>query len=698
MVKVLPSEDNTVFALDIGTRSVIGIVALVEAGRLRVIAQCAAEHENRAMFDGQIHDIPKVAGTVLEVKRCLENKIGFKLAKAAIAAAGRSLITRHCRVEMQLGGEAEVDAALVNSLEIAGVKTAQQELEACSAGPEKYYCVGYSVVRYYLNDYSITSLLGHRASKVAAEVLATFLPESVVNGLYAVLHRAGLEPLTLTLEPIAAIEVAIPEGMRLLNLALVDIGAGTSDIAITQKGSVVAYGMVPIAGDEITEAIAEAFLLDFEEAERVKRLLAAGGDIACRDILGDELVLPAGQVLAAVEPAVDRLASEVASAILELNGGEPPKSVFCVGGGSRLPGLAAKLAGCLGMEERKVAVRGREVIRGLKVDEEGLEGPEGVTVVGIGSVAVKKLARDFIKVRVDGQEFSIFSSKDLTVAGVLAQVDFNPRDLIVCHGRDLRFTFNGRERVIYGTLGRPAEIYINGQKASLKTPVKEGDEIVVQKAVPGEDARIRAGELVSNPGGITISLNGEPKTVFPVITANGARVSVDYEIKDGDRIEIKELLCVGDLLNGEEETVDLLAEVNGEAAGLDQILNEGDEVRFYKKKQEHLAGGEGGVLGAPAGGEAAVAPGGFLSGEMKPAGGLAAAKALQHSSIEVTVNGRTTTLSGRKKYLLLDVLNYVDIDRTPAKGRVVLKLNGRAAGYMDELKNKDSVEIYWETE
>mgnify|MGYP003457705864 CR=1 FL=1 len=49
-------------------------------------------------------------------------------------------------------------------------------------------------------------------------------------------------------------------GFVLLNLALVDIGAGTSDIAITKEGSVVAYGMIPTAGDEVTEAIVHKYL------------------------------------------------------------------------------------------------------------------------------------------------------------------------------------------------------------------------------------------------------------------------------------------------------------------------------------------------------------------------------------------------------------------------------------------------------
>ena len=85
-------------------------------------------------------------------------------------------------------------------------------------------------------------------------MLATFLPQEVVESLYTVVQGADMEVYSLTLEPIAAINVAIPEQYRLLNIALVDVGAGTSDIAITKNGSIVAYGMIPMAGDELTEA------------------------------------------------------------------------------------------------------------------------------------------------------------------------------------------------------------------------------------------------------------------------------------------------------------------------------------------------------------------------------------------------------------------------------------------------------------
>ncbi|KUK81811.1 MAG: Uncharacterized protein XD97_0562, partial [Pelotomaculum thermopropionicum] len=425
MLRTDALRKNYIFALDIGTRTVIGIIALVESGRLRIAAQHVVEHESRTMFDGQIHNISEVAGTVLEVKRTLEKKVGFKLDRAAIAAAGRSLITKRCRAEMEIKSEVEIDGNLINSLEVAGIKSAHRELDSeVLEGPERYYCVGYSVVKYYLNGYPITNLAGHSGSLISADILATFLPESVVNSLYAVLRRAELEPVNLTLEPIAALEVLIPENMRLLNLALVDIGAGTSDIAITRKGSVAAYGMVPVAGDEITECIAEAYLVDFNEAERIKRLLESGGDIVYKDILGTENTVPAAEVAKIIEPELDRLTAELTSAILSLNGGEPPRTVFCVGGGARLPGLTDGLSRRLGIDSRKVAVRGREAVNNVIVEEEGLDGPEGVTVTGIGVVAVKRYNRNFVAVRVNGEEFSLFNSKDLNVANALGLVEF----------------------------------------------------------------------------------------------------------------------------------------------------------------------------------------------------------------------------------------------------------------------------------
>ena len=85
--------------------------------------------------------------------------------------------------------------------------------------------MGYSVVKYYLNGDVFSNLEGHKAEVVSADIIVTFLPEDVVDGLYSAVGLAGLKVASLTLEPIAAINVAIPETFRMLNIALVDVGA-----------------------------------------------------------------------------------------------------------------------------------------------------------------------------------------------------------------------------------------------------------------------------------------------------------------------------------------------------------------------------------------------------------------------------------------------------------------------------------------
>lgn len=114
-----------------------------------------------------------------------------------------------------------------------------------------------------------------------------------MDGLYAAVNQAGLEVANLTLEPIAAINVAIPESYRLLNIALVDIGAGTSDISITKDGSIIAYGMIPLAGDELTELIVQNYLVDFKTAEYIKLQSTTEEEITYKDIMLIEHKIPA---------------------------------------------------------------------------------------------------------------------------------------------------------------------------------------------------------------------------------------------------------------------------------------------------------------------------------------------------------------------------------------------------------------------
>ena len=267
---VARNNDEYVFGLDIGTRNVVGTVGKMVDDEFHVICEVIKQHKTRAMLDGQIHNIARVSEVVAEVKEELEAKIGQPLTNVCIAAAGRVLVTETTTVTYEYPEETVVQDEDLHTLDLMGIDQAKKQLDEKADQKYKFYCVGYSVVKYYLNGEPFGSLEGHKAEEISEDIIVTFLPEDVVDGLYTAVNRAGLEVANLTLEPIAAMNVAIPENYRMLNIALVDVGAGTSDLCITKDGSIAAYGMIPYAGDELTEVIVQAYLVDFATAEQIK--------------------------------------------------------------------------------------------------------------------------------------------------------------------------------------------------------------------------------------------------------------------------------------------------------------------------------------------------------------------------------------------------------------------------------------------
>ena len=233
-------DTNYIYALDIGTRKVAGILLGNAAEAPEIVDAVVLEQGVGSMEDGQIHDISGVSNVIKEVTQKIENQRGLKLTSAAVAAAGRALRTQLGTASLEVSPLDPIDQELIHSLEMEAVMDARNQLRqqnrtSFTVGPNPYMFVAYSVTKYELDGDRIASLVGQRGNRIGVEVIATFLPRVVVDSLSASLAAAGLKMSSLTLEPIAALHVAIPPSMRALNLALVDVGAGTSDIAITKN-------------------------------------------------------------------------------------------------------------------------------------------------------------------------------------------------------------------------------------------------------------------------------------------------------------------------------------------------------------------------------------------------------------------------------------------------------------------------------
>ncbi len=488
-------------ALDIGTRKVAGVVVEPSGRGLKVLAARVREHPDRAMLDGQVHKVEAVAKVVVQVKAELEEITGFSFTEAAVAAAGRALLTEFTVQTRRFPYPAVITHDEIRDLELIAARAAQSSVRA-SGNHKELHCVGFSPVRYLLDHEILDSLEGHCGREISVEMLTTFLPRQVVNSLMTVLRRAGLTARTLTLEPIAAMEAIIPADLRRMNLALVDVGAGTSDIAITREGSVCAYAMVTQAGDEITENISEHYLLNFVEAERVKRSIETAGQEALEftTIFGQRLSLPAGEILQTLLPGIRQLAKEIADTIRGLNA-SVPRAVIMVGGGSATPRLGVLLAEELGLEPGRVGIRGPETILDLENTTGVLAGIEGVTPLGIALTSLRGQGLKFINAEVNGRSVQMLGLTGLpTVFDALLSAGCELKSLHARPGKAMTYTLGGKLMTLPGTTGVPGRIIVDGSPGSLDTCLHSGAKVELIEARHGEDA-VLIPELVPRPSG-----------------------------------------------------------------------------------------------------------------------------------------------------------------------------------------------------
>ncbi|MBR6536597.1 MAG: rod shape-determining protein [Lachnospiraceae bacterium] len=581
-------NEKLVYGLDIGTRSIVGTVGYKTAERaFTVVAQSTRLHATRAMMDGQIHDIAAVANTVSEITRELEEATGQKLTEVCIAAAGRVLNTESAFAEVEFEEETVVDEEIVNTLEMMGVEKAHKKMrESTKDDGHHYICVAYTVVHYYLNGFMITSLEDHKASKIGVEVLVTFLPDEVIDGLYAAVAKAGLTVVNLTLEPIAAMLVAIPENFRLLNIALVDVGAGTSDICITRDGTVVGYGMIPMAGDKLTEAIAKKRLVDYNSAERMK--LEASGKkkiVTYTDIMGIKQKAEREALLADIKEKVDEIACAVAKEILALNGDKPVSAVFVVGGGGKVPGFIEKLSEELALPKERVALRGEEVLSFVTFRQEGIK-KDSLLVTPIGiCLNYYEQRNNFVFVKVNDERIKIYDNGSLTVADAAMQYGYPNEKLFPGRGKELTFTVNGETRTVKGRLGEAAEIILNGEPVSITAPIAEDDKIKITAGTKGADASCTLDKLPESKAAFSFTVNGTKIACPRLLRVNGETISGPYEIKEGDVILSPDYYTLEQVLT----FVDMMPEgkvyVNSVPAEPETKVYDGAVVRIEFKKE-----------------------------------------------------------------------------------------------------------------
>lgn len=747
--------EQMIFALDIGTRSIIGMVGTIEENKIKIVAIESEEHTERAMIDGQIEDIEKVTALVRKVKARLEERLGVSLTRVCVAAAGRALRTKRADYELIFPSAQLIDDEIISRLEGGAISKAEAAFDADTEAEDdfrRFYLVGYTVCQYYLDKYMISSLRDHRGKQIKADLIATFLPSEVVDSLYTTMHKAGLEVASITLEPIAAINAAIPANLRLLNLVLVDIGAGTSDIAVCTDGSVTGYTMATVAGDEVTETLMKEYLVDFQTAERMKAEADSVEEITFTDILGFEQVISRRELLLCIQKTSELLCKEIAEKVLEINGSSP-SALFLAGGGSKLTGLKDGVTNALQMDAKRVAIVGNNFHANACSAEYDLNNPEYATPLGIAISYGLNLINDSFRVMLNGKPAKLFRSGSFTALNLLMMNGYNFQDIMGRRGSNLFVMVNGKRKLFYGTAAQPSSLVINKKEGKLSDIIHAGDYIEFVPAVQGTPARAYLGDIEGALESTDITLNGE-MVDLETLLKNGDVITMTLpepvpgeEVSESGTVftEVSEFGAASpeEELHEEQEVPDVSMEEPGEN-GLSEELSTSEEKEtretsggFSDTKTEKISRAEPSTEDAkeitsistavkpelpasseqsvsrpvsqPAASERSVSPTVFqptslersVSPEVSQPASLKQedtepVPVAQGGGILFQLNGSPLLLPSKadgQPYYLMDMIQYSGIDLKNPKGKIALSVNGEAGMFQQALKAGDKISI-----
>ncbi len=480
-------------ALDVGTRTLAA--AEVVGGVIRRLV--VHEHAGTPMRGGQVQDLTAVARGVRALREELELPEGTP---ASMAIAGGLLRTEAVSVSVLGPGpwtEADLHAAEIDA--ITRTRDARKKhweaVDGSASHAHGELLMDLARGHVTRDGESVGSLVGMAGTTGSWTVLSSWLPLEQVRLKMEAVTAGGFSPRTITVEPLAVSAALFGTTPPPATYAVIDIGAGTSDIAVFAPAGLVEAASVPLAGDTITAAIATALSLDHLAADRLKRDPGA----SIRDLWGDEKRYKAATLMEAAETGVAALVSAVADRLRSLS---PvlPAGIILVGGGSLWADLPERLAAALDLPADRVRRRGAETVAGIKDETGKVRGPAFLTLLGIirtehSSFSRRRFRRDGVSHWTLARMREAGSPEDGSHSATSGRAWFTVADALAALGEDPSCWFGAPGpsivdgvNVLGGAVGEPPVVTVNGRPATLDTPLQDDDDFSIARGSSGASA------------------------------------------------------------------------------------------------------------------------------------------------------------------------------------------------------------------
>jgi cell division protein FtsA len=388
------NKSGSVAALDVGTSKICCFIARPDgSGGLRVIG--IGQHASQGVKSGAVVDMDAAEMAIRSAVDVAERMAGETVEQVFVNLSGGQPLSAALGIEVDIGGQEISDADVRGALESDGIA---ESLNG-QAGP------GREIVHSVATGYAIDGARGVReprgmyAERLDVNIHVVTAASGPVRNLTHCVKRCHLEVAGIAISPYAAGLAALVEDEQELGVTLVDMGGGTTSIAVFSEGEVLFTEVLPVGGQHVTNDVARGLSTPRAHAERMKTLyghaMAAVVDehetIEVPQVGEEEdgatQQVPRSLLTGIIQPRLEET-FELVRSRLEASGADKiaGRRVVLTGGASQLPGIRDLAALVL---DKQVRIGRPNRISGLS---EATNGPAYATCAGLLTYAVEAAA------------------------------------------------------------------------------------------------------------------------------------------------------------------------------------------------------------------------------------------------------------------------------------------------------------------
>jgi cell division protein FtsA len=328
-------------ALDVGTEFAKALVFEIGDDRRATVRGVGKKRQGLAhMQSGTVADISAVVDNCSVALQEAEEMAGFRPSQVVIGIAGelvKGFTTVHDQ-QRQKPEQSIADAELgklIEGVQREAMRSAERSVTwETGLQSVEVRLVHAAVVGAWIDGYAVTNPIGFQGRNVRIAIFDAFAPLVHLGALQTVAARLDLELIAVVAEPYAVARVLDSEQVRQAGALFIDVGGGTTDVALVRQGGIEGTRMFALGGRAFTKSIADRLDLPFPRAEALKvdyaRGIAGEREAEVRRIVADDVAVWAAGVELVLE---------------ELGGSDQlPGRIHLCGGGSRLPEIREALA------------------------------------------------------------------------------------------------------------------------------------------------------------------------------------------------------------------------------------------------------------------------------------------------------------------------------------------------------------------